>query len=202
MKMLSSALEVFFGENVTHLELFLFVVHEVGKLLAQLHLQAVDLVQKPDFEGGLLEANDANDQFCWLIFRIPHNDGVLLVDGILMAGSSGYLASLVIIEVGVDDDIDGVDDYLARSLAIHRILEVNLLLQVHLALNALIFHIVVNDMVMNVLVAQVELETAVGALILSLELDVAALVEGTGLDACEIFLFCVGQDLDVFVSIA
>lgn len=119
-----------------------------------------------------------------------------------MTGSSGYLASLIIIKVSIDDDVHRVDHDLARSLAIHRILEVNLLLKIHLTFYGLILDIVVNDVVVEVLVLEVELETAVGALILSLELDVASLVKGTGLDTCEIFLLGVGQDLDIFISIA
>lgn len=90
---------------------------------------------------------------------IPYNDRILLIDGILMTGSSRHLAPLIIIEVRIDDNIHRIDNDLGGSLAVHCIFEVYLLLKIHFPLNGIILDIVVNDVVMDVLIPQVELET-------------------------------------------
>lgn len=54
VEVFSCALEVFFAENITDLELLLLIVHQVRKLLAESHLKPVDLIQKPDLERCLL----------------------------------------------------------------------------------------------------------------------------------------------------
>jgi hypothetical protein len=89
-----------------------------------------------------------------------HDNRILLVDRILVAGSSWHFASLVVIEIGVDDNIHRIYYNLGNCLAIHCVFEVDLLLEVHLALDRILLDLVVNDVVFYVLVAEVELETA------------------------------------------
>lgn len=161
VEVFSCELKVFFSEDVTDLELLLFIVHQVGKFLAEFYLKTVDLIQKPDLEGCLFEADNTNDQLSRLLILIPYNDRILLIDGVLMAGSSGHLASLVIVEVGIDDYIHRINHDLSSSLAIHRVFEVNFLLKIHLAFYGIVLDVVVNDVVVDVLVPQVKLKTAV-----------------------------------------
>jgi hypothetical protein len=68
--------------------------------------KTVQLIDKPHFERCLLQAKNSNDQLCWLLILVGDHQWVLLVDGELVASSSGYFATLVVVEGSVDDHVD------------------------------------------------------------------------------------------------
>jgi hypothetical protein len=76
----------------------------------------------------------------------------LLVDGKLVAGCSGYFATLVVIKGSVDDHVDGVDDDLSDCLTVHCVFEVNFFLEVDLAFDRLVLDFVIDHVIHDVFV--------------------------------------------------
>lgn len=163
-------------------------------------MQTIYLIDKPYLKGSLLHPHHSNNQFGWFFLEVVNDAGVFLVNCVLMTGGLGEVAPLVIIEVGIEDNIFGVNDDLRGSLAIHCIFEVDLLAKLNLSLYFVILYFVINDVVLDVLVFEVELEAATLALIFCLDLNATSLVKGTALYVAKIFFLSISGNLNVFVS--
>ena len=153
------------------------IIEQIRKLLAKLHLEASFLLNEPHLELGLLYANNPQDQRLHAVALIPDNNGVLLIDNILVAGSRWQLAPGVALIVGVDDDVVTVDHDLEGIAGLDVLLEEELLLVVYLALYDIVLYFVEDHVVFDVLLLQVKIEVTLVALLLGFYHDRAPLVE-------------------------
>jgi hypothetical protein len=143
-----------------------------------------------------------HNEFSRLIILVNDNDWVLLVDCILMARGSRNLAPCISVKGSIDDHINRVYYNLCHSFAVHGVLEVQLFLDVNLALNGVILDLIVNDVIDDVLVFQTELEAAARACLFWFDLKVASFMKRAGLNVAEVSLFGVSDHLNVLISVS
>lgn len=118
-----------------------------------------------------------------------------------MAWGSRNFASLIGVEWSINNDVDGVYYNLSDSFAIHRVFKVQLLLNVDLTLNCIIFNLIIDDVVKDVLVLQTESEAAVWASFFWFNLNIASFLKRTTLNVSKISLVGLGNDLNVFIPV-
>lgn len=187
-------------DNEFQIKVLLLVIHEIWKPLAKFNLQAIFLIYKSYFEASLIDSKHSQNKLSRLILSIVDHHWVLLVDCVLVACWWWHFAPLIVQEVGIYHDIHGVHDDLRSWLTIHTIFEVNHLLNIHLAFNRVLLHLIVNYMVFYVFVLEIKWKTATFALAFGLYLNGASLMKGTALNVAEIFFVCICKDLNFLIS--
>lgn len=124
-----------------------------------------------------------------------------MADCELVALRDGGLAAGVAVEGGVEHDVDRTHRDADGASAVHCEPEVQLLRRVDPALYQLTHHLVVDDVVADLLLAEVEAERAGLAPALGLDADLAALQQGATLRAGEVVFLRVDQHCDVPVAL-
>jgi len=116
-----------------------------------------------------------------------------------MTGSCGQFASCVALKLSIDDDVWRIHHDLAVLGSCYHILEVQFLFEIYLCLDLAIFDLVVNNAVSDVFLLDIEHKTAPLTAVFSLKQELAALVQGTGLQTHAILLCAFSQNTDLFI---
>lgn len=124
---------------------------------------------------------------------------VLLIDGELMAGGRRDWAALVVFKARVHHNVGCVGYHLEDLLWLHAFLEIQGLLEVHFALDLVLLHLVVDDVVHHLCALQIQLEATRLTSLGGLDLDGASLVERTGEGVGKVLLGGVDQNGDLLI---